>query len=361
MKKIVISILVLVAVVALGIKGKSLLQKRQAQVVNEALPAVEMVTVPVVYSKKGTLKHSQKYLAQITSDKSIKLSTKLVGYIKKVHVEESQMVKKGDVLVTIDDIEIRSNIDVLKATMGVQNSDLLLAKSIYKRNKKLYRIGGLSKEKLDISKLSLQSKEAIVLNSNQKIVQLKHQLTYLKVTAPFDGVVDTVLMHEGDLASIGKPILSMSNGKKKLVFSYAQNSKASIGTDQTVLIDNKKVGYIKAIYTTSKNGLTSAEIALVSPIGLPTGSSLNIDVLTKEAQGCILPKDTILHKKTGTFIMTYKNASFKAQKVHVVMQKESEVIISPCPKTPVAQASEVKLATLPAYDKVEVIGESYGQ
>ena len=359
MKKIVKYIVVIVAILALILSAKSLLQKRKAEVVNEPLPIVEMVTVPVVNAKRGKLKHTQEYLAQLVSDKSIKLSTKLVGYIKNVEVEESQIVKKGDVLVTVDAIEINSNLDALKTTLLVQNSDLTLAKSIYERNYKLFKVGGLSKEKLDISKVSLQAKEAVSLSTKQKIVQLEHQLSYLKITAPFDGVVDAIFMHEGDLASVGKPILSLSNGKKKLVFSYAQNVSTKIKTEQTVLLSGKKVGKIKAIYTTSKNGLTSAEIALSSPIELPTGSSLSIDVLTKEAQGCILPKDTLLHKKTGIFVMAYQSGSFKAQKVKVDMQKENEVIVSPCPTTPVAQASEVKLATLPAYDKVEVLGEEY--
>jgi multidrug resistance efflux pump len=66
---------------------------------------------------QGTLRHTEGYLAQIVSDKSIKLSTKLAGYIEKVYVSESQVVKKGDVLVSIDAIEIRSNIDALKATL----------------------------------------------------------------------------------------------------------------------------------------------------------------------------------------------------------------------------------------------------
>ena len=358
-KKLIITVIIVVTVIILGIKGKGLLEKRKTEVANEALPSVRMVSVPVVHTMQGTLKHTEGYLAQIVSDKNINLSTKLAGYIEKVYVEESQLVKKGDVLVSIDAIEIRSNIDALKATLLAQNNDLALAKSIYTRNQKLYKVGGLSKEKLDISKVTLQAKEAVIINTTQKITQLEHQLSYLKIIAPFDGVVDAILMHEGDLAATGKPIVSMSNGKKKLVFSYAPTKNTIIVKDQMVLLDGEKIGHVKAIYTTSKNGLVSAEVALSSQIDLPVGSSVSIEVLTKEAQGCVLPNDTLLHKKEGTFVMLYEKGSFTPLKVNVEMQENGQMIVSPCSSGAIAQASEVKLAALPAYDKVEILGESH--
>jgi len=351
----IITVIVVLAVIVLGIKGKGLLEARKSEVANEALPSTTAVSVPVVHGVQGTLKHTEGYLAQIASDKSIKLSTKLAGYVKKVHVSESQKVKKGDALVSIDAIEIRSNIDGLHATLLAQKNDLALAKSIYVRNEKLYKVGGLSKEKLDISKVALQAKEAQLTNTTQKIAQLEHQLSYLKIIAPFDGVVDAILMHEGDLAATGKPIVSMSNGQKKLLFSYAPTKNTVIAKEKIVLLDGKKIGRIHAIYTTSKNGLITAEVALSSPIDLPVGSSVSIEVLTKEGQGCILPQDTLLHKKEGTFVMVYDKESFKARKVNVQLQEKGKVLLSKCPTQPIAQASEVKLATLPAYEKVKIL------
>ena len=177
-KKLVITIAMVLAVVVLGIKGKALLETRKAEVADEALPSAMVVSVPVVHGTQGRLQHTEGYLAQIVSDKSIKLSTKLAGYVEKVYVTESQKVKKGDVLVSIDAIEIRSNIDALNATLLAQKNDLALAKSIYVRNEKLYKVGGLSKEKLNISKVALQAKEAQLTNTTQKIAQLEHQLKH---------------------------------------------------------------------------------------------------------------------------------------------------------------------------------------
>lgn len=353
-KKIMITTIVIIAVVVLMIKGKGLLESRKAEITNEALPGTASVTVPVVNPVQGTMRDRESYLAQVGSEKSIMLSTKLAGYIEEVFVEESQKVKKSDVLVQLDEMELQSSIEALKATLKAQQNDLALAKSIYMRNRKLFKVGGLSEEKLDISRVSMQAKEVVVENSMKKIEQLQHQLSYLKIAAPFDGEIDTILLHEGDLAISGKPILGMSSGVKKLVFSYTPRN-ASIKKGQEVWAEGQKIGQIKSIYTIAENGLMSAEVKLTSILDLPAGASINIEVLTQEAEGCIVPSDTVLHKKEGTFVMVYSEGKFRPLQVNIEMQDDNRLLISPCPGTSIAQASEVKLAQLPALEKVQVI------
>jgi RND family efflux transporter MFP subunit len=353
-KKIMITIIVIIAVVVLMIKGKGLLESRKVEISNEALPSTALVTVSVVNPTQGVMRNRESYLAQVASEKSIQLSTKLTGYIENIYVDESQKVRKGDVLVQLDEIELQSNIKALKATLQAQHNDLELAKSIYMRNLKLFKVGGLAKEKLDISKVSMQTKEVVIENSMQRIEQLKHQLSYLKIVAPFDGEIDTVLLHEGDLAAAGKPILGMSSGVKKLIFSYAPKN-TSIKKDQSVWIEDKKIGHIKSIYTVAQNGLTNAEVKLADKVDLPVGSNVNIEVLTKEAEGCIVPDDTVLHKKEGTFVMVYAEEKFRPLQVNIEMEDDNRLLIFPCPSTSIVQASEVKLAQLPALENVQVI------
>ena len=354
MKKIFITIMVLLAVVLLAIKGKGLLETRKAEVSNEALPAVASVSVVLVTPVEGNMKNEESYLAQVASDKSIKLSTKLAGYVNEVFVEESQKVKKGEVLVIIDETELLSSMQALQSTLNTQRADAKITQSMYARNVKLYKVGGLAKEKLDISQVAMEVKASVIENTKQKLAQLEHQRSYLKIVAPFDGEIDAILLHEGDLAASGKPILSMSNGVKKLLFSYASH-QTDIEKDQLVFSEGLKIGRIKSIYTTSQNGLIRAEVKLDGSLDLPVGSSLNIEVLTKEAKGCIVPSDTVLHKKEGTFVMTYVEGKFKPMSVKVEMQEANALLITPCPTTDIAQASEVKLAQLPVYDRVEIV------
>ena len=350
--KIIVAVIIIVLIL---VKAKGLLESRKTEIANEALPVSGSVTVSVVKAEQGTIQNKVPFLAQILSDKSIKLSTKLAGYVEKVLVEESQKVKKGDVLVRIDALELHSTIAALNTTYKAQEDDLTLMQNIYKRNKKLHAIGGLSKEQLTTSKVAMHLKSSAAEGTKQKIAQLEHQLSYLKIVAPFDGVIDHILLHEGDLAAAGKAILSMSNVKQKLLFSYAPVQGSIIKKEQDVFRKNKQIGYVKSIYTTSQNGLISAEVALTEKIALPTGSSVNIEVLTQEAKGCIVPNDTLLHKKESIFVMAYEKGLFSPVKIKVQMQDVHRALIFPCLNVPIAQANEVKLAQLPAYDNVNIL------
>ncbi len=220
MKKVVIILLVLVAIVAIEFKARGLMKKREQEIINEPLPQKEQVAVSLTKAKRDDMKEFQQFLAVVQADKSIKISTKIAGYIKNIFVDESQHVKKDTLLATIDDNDINSNISLLETTLLQQKNDLALAQQIYHRNQKLYQVGGLPKEQLDTSKVIMQGKVSAINATKQKIIQLKEQKDYLSIKAPFEGDIDTLLMHKGDLAVAGKPILTMSNGDKKLVFSF---------------------------------------------------------------------------------------------------------------------------------------------
>jgi len=352
-KKKIVTIIAIIGVIFLGIKGKSLLKERQSEIKNAPTPTPPQVTIEAVKPKQGVLTNSISFLAQVESKRAVKLSTKLAGFVKYVAVKEAQSVKKGDLLVEIDAIELNSNIKALQATIDAQKKDVKLAKTIYIRNKKLYRVGALAKEKLEASKVALDMKKSILENSIQKLSQLRHQLTYLKIVAPFDGVVDAILLHKGDLAATGKPIIIMSDKKKKLLFSYT--AKDDIKRGDEVYLKGKRIGFVSAIYPTSKNALFSAEVALDKDLLIPNGMNVAIDVLTKRVKGCIVSINSLIHKKNGTFVMVKNGDKFTPLKIKVVIKSKDRAIISPCPNGYIAKGSEVKLSQLGAYSKVGII------
>jgi len=355
-KKIIITLVVLILLALIVIKAKSLLDSKKEEINNEPLPQSQRVTIPVMHGKDGEMSSSMTFLAQIAADKSIQISTKLSGYVENLYVDESQVVNKGDQLVSIDAIDIHSNIDALKTTLSMQKSDLSLAKSIHNRNRKLHNVGGLAREKLDISAQALEAKKSLVKNTLQKISQFKNQLTYLTIKAPFDGTIDKVFLHEGDLAVTGKPILSMSDGVKKLLFSYATSDSQKIKKGLSAWIEKEMIGHIKSLHTTSSNGLLTAEIELSKDINLPVGASIDVDILTQKASGCIVPANTLLHKKDGIFVMVDIDGKFVPQKVTVIMRDDDKILLEVCPKDSIAYGSEIKLSQLPIYNNVQIVG-----
>jgi len=353
MKKVIIILISLVVLAGVAFKAKGLIEQRKEEIVQEPTPQKRAITVSVTKAVEGTMREKKPYLAVVASEKSIKVATKMAGYIEHIYVEESQWVEKGKLLATVDDSDINSNIELLKTTLSQQKNDLALARQIYNRNKKLYEVGGLAREQVDTSRVIMQGKSSVIKSTKQKISQLQKQKNYLDIKAPFSGEIDKLLMQQGDLAVAGKPILTMSNGVKKLIFSYVLGGD-SIKKGQSIYIDNQKIGEVKKILTQAKQGLVQAEVKLDKKLNLPLGSTLTVGVLVKEQKGCIVSSNTLLHKNEGVYFMGYENSKFKAIKVEVLMSQNNQEMITPCPTTPIAMGSEVLLAKLPIYGEVEI-------
>jgi RND family efflux transporter MFP subunit len=349
MKKLLFFV-IMAAIVFGGIK---LFKTRSAQKTAQGIPQERYYAVKTIKPTDSTLEQHRSFLAEVEPLKGVAISTKLTGIITHLHVSENSIVKKGDLLLNIDDSELQSSIKALQEQKNAQISDVKYTKTLLDRNEKLYKAGGLSREKYDASLVMYQNKTAFLESTVQKIKQINSQLTYLNIKAPFSGTISTLLLHEGDIALPGKPILKLHTDKQKMIFKYIPTSK-KIKLNQDVLIDEKKVGHISKLYDYSQNGLYVAEALFDTELNIPNHSLISIEILTDKKSGCSIPLNSLLNQNGINSVMVYKNSEFTALHVNILLQDHKEAIISPCPRSEVASASEAKLALLATLGKVKV-------
>jgi len=350
----IITVVFLILTIVLAIRAKMLFEQREQEKRDTPPPKAIPLTVSLTKGKEGNLTKSITLLANIYSTRRITLSTKLPGYIESIEVVESQEVSQGERVVTIDSKEIKSNLESLKGTLGARSKDAKLAKEIYERNLKLYAAGGLAKEALDASLVALENKKALLKSTKEQIAQLKHQMSYLQIVAPFDAIVDRILLHKGDLAVVGKPIISLISKEQKLTFTYTPNSKYSVSKGNRVFIGDKYIGDVYRLYASAISGMAQAEVKLTKRLNLPTGSSLKINVEVANKSGCLIDSDALLHKSDGIYIMLYKDSKFVPTKIEPIMQSVEYVLVNKCPDYEIAIGSEAKLSQLVSYGNVIV-------
>ena len=331
-----------------------LLKKRMQEAKDVAVPIPPAISVRIVLPLQSSLQQTKPFLARLTSVDVAHVATRLTGLITAVRVTENQWVKKGDLLVQIDDRETLSAMKSLKKTLKSQEADLKYTLNRHARNKAMFKVGGLSREKLEASQVACTAKSAMVEATRQKISAQKIQLGYLNLRAPFDGMVAAILLRQGDLATPGKPLLTLHSRDQKLTFSYVPNAPP-ISPGQTVYLEKQKIGKILKRYADAENGLFVSEVALDQPLDLPDGSYLSIDVVVFEENGCGVPVSAVLHQKEGQRVMVYENNRFKPVPVKILGQNGEQVLIDPCPSSPVAVGPEAKLSLLTTYGQVHTI------
>ncbi|MDA0780482.1 MAG: efflux RND transporter periplasmic adaptor subunit [Bacteroidetes bacterium] len=155
-----------------------------------------LVTVFPVEEK--SFKHNVVLQGIVKTDQNLVLNAEFMGAVKTIHVKEGQEVKKGDLLVSIDDGGLAQN-------AALQKVQLDLAKTLFERQERLW------KQNIGSEIEYLQAKTAY--QSQQKgYEQLQQQLSKSTLYAPFSGRVDDIITEVGQLVSPGaQPLLRLVN------------------------------------------------------------------------------------------------------------------------------------------------------
>ncbi len=346
-KVIVIIIFIVIALLA----AKFLLTKKD-EVASSPTPPKPGISVKLAHTNNTSLTQKKSFIATVNADKSIQLSSKLSGYVEKVYVNEGQEVKKGELLITIDSTEINANIDSLKSSLKAMQQDLDYKTAVHNRNQKLYDKKALSKEKLELSAVVLNSAKSNIEATQQKINSLNNQLEYLNIKAPFDGIVSNIFLHQGDLAAPAKPIVKLNSKKQKLIFTFVDER---IKKGLKVLLENSNTGSIRTVYDDAKNGLRVAEVSLTQTLNKANGQNVDIEVIFGTTEGCLVDARAILYNDNKTQLLLYKENRFHFHDVDLLLVQDNQALIAQCVDEPVAISSQSKLAILPQYKKIHII------
>jgi len=350
MKRIVLMILVL----ALAAGGARLVMKRRRAVDEAPTPEPVSYAVQTVRSASRTVSRRASFLALLESRNRVQISSKLSGRILEVPVQESQEVDAGTVLVRIEDRELRSSLASLQGMLSSARQQLDYQRSNLDRNRALFEAGGLARERVEASEVAFAAAEAAVQDLVQKVRGLESQLAYTVIRAPFAGTVGTILLHAGDLAVPGRPLLTLNGGRRKLTFRFApEGEEVAIG--QEVFVAGRRIGTVALLHDDARAGLAVAEVHPEVSLDLPVGSYLTLQVQTRTATGCSLPVRTLLHRSRGVSVMVYRGGRFVEQPVRVAVRDRRFALIEPCVTEPVGMAAEAKLSLLPALGRVRII------
>lgn len=140
-------------------------------------------------------------IAQVTSSTS--------GTIKAIHVVDTQSVKAGDVLVTLDDTDAQIVLRQAEAAFARAESDLARMQSNYDRRQKLVSSGYLSKEDFSNADSALKDAKATMDAANATLAQAKIDLDRIVIRAPTDGIVAKREVQLGQRISNGTYLLSV--------------------------------------------------------------------------------------------------------------------------------------------------------
>lgn len=153
--------------------------------------------VTVIAAKNKNFKHFIEVYGNVKAEKNIEIRPEMGGTVTQIYVKEGQQVLKGQTLVQLDASSINTSIDELKTRLE-------LAKTAFERQERLWN------QQIGSEMQYLQAKnQKESLEKSLKTLQVQAQK--MKITAPFDGVVDYIFPKVGELTSPQYPIIRLVN------------------------------------------------------------------------------------------------------------------------------------------------------
>lgn len=196
---------------------------------------------------------------KVEAENSANVSTRMMGYVTKLHVKVGQKVSAGQLLVNINNSDLlakKAQVDasIMQATAAFNN-----AKKDYERFSALYNQQSASQKELDDMTSRYEMAKAGLEAAKQMRNEVMAQFSYSNITAPFSGEITNTFVKEGDMANPGMPLVSIEGASRLQVTAMiSENDISNIhnGMGVKILVKslNKDVsGKVSEVSMSSKN------------------------------------------------------------------------------------------------------------
>ncbi|NTW48811.1 MAG: efflux RND transporter periplasmic adaptor subunit [Chlorobiales bacterium] len=206
---------------------------KTAQVVAEATEE------PIVYS------------AAVEAGDRAEIATKVMGRVEAIYVKEGDFVKAGQMLMKIASKDIDAKLAQTEAQIAATTAQYQNAEKNLKRFESLVTQNAATQKEMDDVRLgyeaALAQKKAAEEMKNE-VVELSR---YVRLTAPFSGVVTAKMVDVGDLTSPGYPVMTVESTGDMIVTASVPESEIGFwqaGMPAKVMIPASSGGNQDQIY-----------------------------------------------------------------------------------------------------------------
>jgi membrane fusion protein (multidrug efflux system) len=154
------------------------------------------VTSPIVMDTIVT----KDYIAQIQSIQNIEIRAQVKGYLESINVDEGRYVSAGQVLFNI--MPKMYEAEMLKQKAEVKTAEIELANT-----KNLVDKNIVSKAELAVAQAKLEQQKA-------ELSKAELDLSFTKIKAPYDGILDRIKFKKGSLSSFEDSVAGPRRSKQ---------------------------------------------------------------------------------------------------------------------------------------------------
>ena len=148
------------------------------------------------------------------------VSIAVSGLVKKVYTDVGYSVKKGQLLLELDNTDLQKSIEMSRADLDVMRENLRYSKLQLDRYTKVKDV--ISKDEFDRFEYDKNLKEKSIKQVEASIEYKKSIINKSYIYAPFSGVVAAKMVESGDVINPGQKAFTIVDNRVRLIVNFDQ-------------------------------------------------------------------------------------------------------------------------------------------
>jgi membrane fusion protein (multidrug efflux system) len=257
-------------------------------------------------------------------NESIEVHPEESGRVTGIFFREGSLVRKGQLLITLNDAEVRAQIKKLQSQRALQQST-------QRRQAELLRIGGISKQDYEATQTSVQG---IIAD----IAVAQASLNKLRIVAPFDGKIGLRGVSVGAIVSPTTVVANLQQiSPLKMDFTIPDQYRDQLTLGETVrfYVDGRndtlsgKISAVEPGADLSTHTIKARAMVPNSDTRLTPGSFAHVIISFKgNPETILIPAQSIIPTTRDKKVAVLRNGKAVIQVVHLGMRTEDRIEIT---------------------------------
>jgi len=266
---------------------------------------------------------------------AVTLGSRITASVVAVHADVGDTVKRGTVLVELDDRDLAArravvggqrdalggNVKAAEASVDRARADLELARSKRRRDAELLRTGYVSQAAFDASDAGLRAAEAGLENARSLLVAREAEakaldqesrysdtvLSFTRIASPLDGIVVLRQAEVGTTVVAGSPVLRIVDPSTLWVATRIDESvvgRVRVGQAASIRLRTGDTvpGKVARIARQADAAARELEVNVAfgtTPANFAIDQEADVAIVTGEEAGVIVPVSALVRDRTG--------------------------------------------------------------
>lgn len=183
---------------------------------------------PVLELQPRSIALSTSYPATLEGKQTVEIRPRVAGYITHMHVDEGDLVSKGQVIFTLNNEEYQQEVRSAKADIQAAKARISTAEDEVERLQSLVDKEIVSQYQLQSAENELETSQAALAQAESRLKNAQVNLGYTDVKSPVTGIIGTIPYRIGSLvnSSTTKPLTVVSDISE--VYAYFSMSEREL-------------------------------------------------------------------------------------------------------------------------------------